>query len=891
MSFRSEPLKLCQMVVEKDAAFHCVVELGQQGVAQFIDLNTNMSVFQRTFVREVRRCTELERSIRYIESEIVDAHATKHIPPLDISNTDVPQQRNIYDLEAKIHDLERDIRQLLTSEAQLKRNYNDLREFQCVLEKVEAFFDVHLEHQAKTELETDVKDGVNDVGTPLTPLLEVHETPWFIAGVVDAHKRHSFERVLWRACRRTAFVRTAEINDQFEDPDTGKLVLKAVFIIFFNGRKLQDIVNRVCDGFNAKLYTCPKSSKDRKLIVADVMIRLHDLSVVIDTTERHKLEFLRGAAFELPEWVRTVHLQKCVYHTLNLFKFDTSGNFFVAECWIAERELDCVFQALQRGIEKSGSTISPIINIMETSQTPPTFNRTNNFTRVFQDIVDSYGIATYQEINPAPFTIITFPFLFGVMFGDLGHGLIMTLAGLAFIYYERRINTLKIKDEIFNTFFGGRFIIVLMGLFSMYAGLIYNDIFAKSVNVFGSRWTIPYNESELLQSSLHGGYRELDPANSFVDPSGPYLIGVDPIWNIANNRLNFLNSMKMKASVIIGIAQMILGVMLSFINAGFFGSIVDIFTQSIPQLIFLCSIFAYLCVQIFAKWLVYWVKADHVFGYYYPEPTGSHCAPSLLIGLINMCMFKEREVGFVNENLVEKKNCHLSYWYPHQDMVEKFLVCIALLCVPIMLFGKPICRLFAKKKQRTIIENRRPRNISVRVRMGSIEEAELITEENGESRPLNWKEARKSESHPRPDHDPTEFGDLMVHQCIHTIEFVLGCISHTASYLRLWALSLAHAQLSEVLFHMVLVPAFKSQDPIWAAPMLFICFAMFSTLTVSVLVVMEGLSAFLHALRLHWLVDNEVEFQSKFYEGAGHSFMPLHFKTSLRKLCAESAYL
>lgn len=52
--------------------------------------------------------------------------------------------------------------------------------------------------------------------------------------------------------------------------------------------------------------------------------------------------------------------------------------------------------------------------------------------------MDSYGIATYQEVNPGLFAIITFPFLFAVMFGDIGHGLIILFAALYMIMNEKK---------------------------------------------------------------------------------------------------------------------------------------------------------------------------------------------------------------------------------------------------------------------------------------------------------------------------------------------------------------------------------------------------------------------------------------------------------------------
>ncbi|KAJ2843731.1 H(+)-transporting V0 sector ATPase subunit a, partial [Coemansia brasiliensis] len=83
--------------------------------------------------------------------------------------------------------------------------------------------------------------------------------------------------------------------------------------------------------------------------------------------------------------------------------------------------------------------------------------------------------------------------------------------------------------------------------------------------------------------------------------------------------------------------------------------------------------------------------------------------------------------------------------------------------------------------------------------------------------------------------------------------------------------------LSEVLWTMTFLPTLKMSGRL--QPVAVMCgFAVWFVLTFSILIGMEGLSAFLHALRLHW-----VEFNNKFYDGTGTKFEPFSFKTVLEE--------
>ena len=221
------------------------------------------------------------------------------------------------------------------------------------------------------------------------------------------------------------------------------------------------------------------------------------------TQDARKSE-LAKVAENLTAWTTTVKKEKAIYHTMNLFNYDGNRKCLIAEGWCAKMDVPIVHIAVKNAIEASGTNMPSVFTELETHRKRPTYHRTNKFTEGFQNIIDAYGIARYREVNPGLFTIVSFPFLFAVMFGDIGHGFLMLLFALYLVINEKKLA--KVKDEIFTMFFGGRYMVLMMALFSIFTGFVYNDIFSLSLHLFKSGFDLPpvFSSNETVELIPNG---------------------------------------------------------------------------------------------------------------------------------------------------------------------------------------------------------------------------------------------------------------------------------------------------------------------------------------------------------------------------------------------------
>ncbi len=846
--------------IPRESANEILFALGKlKNAIEFEDLTKNDLEAKKSFGEMIKRCDEMKKRI----DDFLQICKEFQVPlnknntfydlnsrlSLDMQNRDKKFGSTYFDLiESEIMKNSRKINDLVDSHEQMRENLVVLIEKRHVLQKANELIKDSLPFGNFADSGAD-EDGI---------LSSLNSNLVLMAGTVPTESEMKLKRMIFRISRGNAtttfynldidkdeYIYTSTVrqrgfsiaNMSNKNPIIHNMELynnmnnqKKIFSVVFPGSSENVLLKKIlkaCEIFQASRYSVPKSSqileelealnadiRDKKSMLQSIEKTLNDL-----LKDLNKFQDINGYKYLV--YKIFFEQQRLIY--TNLGKCIPRETFIDGRVWIPLNKLELIEQTLNNLFKDQENKLCASLTDIENEPNfnPPTLIVVNEFTSIPQLIVDTYGTPRYKEINPGYFTIITFPFLFGVMFGDIGHSLFLLCLAIYLFIYNKSLS--KSTNSMVQTLAQSKYFVLLMGFFALYCGILYNDFLSVPI----------YFNSCYDKYGAKGDYLK-------KKQDCEYKMGVDPVWIISSNELTFINSLKMKFSVIIGVFQMTIGIILKGLNSIFEKNLVDCFCVFIPQLIFMLILFGYMDVLIFLKWSV---KYDH--------DTELMLAPDIKSYLMNIVL----KFGELPPSPVEGKDWKL---YGDRSFYEKLHICIlvlVLVCLIIMLVP-------------TIFLNYRKAK-------AKYNKSHKINNNNEDA------EASENLIHINVDNNQENqeplMSDFVVAAIIETIEFALGAISNTASYLRLWALSLAHSQLSAVFFeYSIGLLSRYTNKPLLDGLLLSIVFVLFGGVTFGVLLCMDFMECFLHTLRLHW-----VEFQNKFFKADGHKFNPFCFEINI----------
>jgi V-type H+-transporting ATPase subunit a len=225
----------------------------------------------------------------------------------------------------------------------------------------------------------------------------------------------------------------SNIPEPIVDLTNNEEIRKNAFMILAHGNSITAKIRKISESLSASLYSVNEDYKLRREQMHEVSIRLNDVRNVVQRTIKILYIELLQIAPVLVDWVTIIKKEKAIYNTLNQFSYNQARRTHIAEAWCPTNLLPLVKMTLQDVNDHAGLTVPTIVNWIRMNKTPPTFVRTNKFTEGFQTIIKAYGILKYSESNPRLYTVVTFPFIFAVIFRDFGYGVLITIAATAMI--------------------------------------------------------------------------------------------------------------------------------------------------------------------------------------------------------------------------------------------------------------------------------------------------------------------------------------------------------------------------------------------------------------------------------------------------------------------------
>jgi V/A-type H+-transporting ATPase subunit I len=228
---------------------------------------------------------------------------------------------------------------------------------------------------------------------------------------------------------------------------------------------------------------------------------------------------------------------------------------YVIEGWVPSSELERTENAVKSASGGYYSIVFPPLTSKghesDRGKLPPTLLKNPRPVKVFESLTKAFGIPNYHEIDPTIFWLFSFPIIFGLMFGDIGHGALLFAGGVLLFYVKKKgVKISGAFGQIVNYPFSGAPLLLMCGITSIIIGFLYGE-------AFGSEKLY----SMLVQSL---GFR-------VIWTEGPAPVIKDVIEPITGRNIYWFSPWHhpmslLKYSIYIGMIQISFGLILSVIN-------------------------------------------------------------------------------------------------------------------------------------------------------------------------------------------------------------------------------------------------------------------------------------------------------------------------------------
>lgn len=202
----------------------------------------------------------------------------------------------------------------------------------------------------------------------------------------------------------------------------------------------------------------------------DLISEVNKLKTEYENLQNELFDYTMNLQEQIDSWEETLNRFSDVFEMKRKVLYNEYG--FTLYGWISE----CDSDKFINNIKQTGNGNINNINVVaddpksNNSLSPPVVLKNFFLFRPFQNFVEMYGLPSYNEIDPTPLVALTYCLFFGIMFGDIGQGAVLILAGL-FMWYVKRMWLGKIVSVI--------------GACSVCMGFVYGNVFGDEELLHG----------------------------------------------------------------------------------------------------------------------------------------------------------------------------------------------------------------------------------------------------------------------------------------------------------------------------------------------------------------------------------------------------------------------